>query len=209
MFNWLISSKSVIILFRVQAVWEFLSIFYFPFRYPSATTSFSSAKLLLTQGQTVADKLTTVSFKGHFEVYLKALSKLWGVVIYMYLVYYYNFPKTVSGNGRNTGGIQNIPDWCRHQCRSCGSAKHRPQQAKLWIPGFTAKFCGDRVKTCEDVAPNFDENTPGCFTMTTPRLTLPSSPRSFWPNTKWLSSPTHRTPLIWHPVTSSCFQKWY
>jgi len=26
--------------------------------------------------------------------------------------------------------------------------------------------------------------------------------------TKWLSSPTHSTPLIWHPVTSSCFQKW-
>jgi hypothetical protein len=25
--------------------------------------------------------------------------------------------------------------------------------------------------------------------------------------TKWLSSPTHRTPLIWQPVTSSYFQK--
>jgi hypothetical protein len=31
--------------------------------------------------------------------------------------------------------------------------------------------------------------------------------RIFWQNTKWLSSPTHRTPLIWHPVTSSYFQK--
>jgi hypothetical protein len=35
------------------------------------------------------------------------------------------------------------------------------------------------------------------------RLTLPSSPSTFWRNKKWLSSPTHRTPLIWNPVTSS------
>jgi hypothetical protein len=41
----------------------------------------------------------------------------------------------------------------------------------------------------------------------TPRLTLPFSPSSFWRNIKWLSSPTYRTPLIWHPVTSSYFQK--
>ena len=54
--------------------------------------------------------------------------------------------------------------------------------------------------------PNFGENRPGCFTMTTPRLTLPSSPTSFWRKTKLLSSPTHRTPLIWHPVTSSYYQ---
>jgi hypothetical protein len=38
------------------------------------------------------------------------------------------------------------------------------------------------------------------------RLTFPSSPSSFWRNTKRLSSPTHRTPLISHPVTSY-FQK--
>jgi hypothetical protein len=38
--------------------------------------------------------------------------------------------------------------------------------------------------------------------------TLPSSPSSFWRKTKWLSFPTHRTPLIWCPVTSSYFQKW-
>jgi hypothetical protein len=88
------------------------------------------------------------------------------------------------------GGIQNIPDWCRRLYSSCDSAKHRSQQAKLRIPGSTATFCGDCVKTCEDVAPNFGENRPGCFTMTTPRLTLPSSPSSFWHNTKWLSSPT-------------------
>jgi hypothetical protein len=44
--------------------------------------------------------------------------------------------------------------------------------------------------------------------MSTSRLTLPSSPCSFWRNTKWLSSPTHRTPLIWHFVISFYFQKW-
>jgi len=45
------------------------------------------------------------------------------------------------------------------------------------------------------------------FTMTTTRLTLPSSPTTFWRKTKWLSFPTQHTPLIWHPVTSSYFQK--
>jgi hypothetical protein len=37
--------------------------------------------------------------------------------------------------------------------------------------------------------------------------TLPSLPSSFWRKTKWLSFHTHLTPLIWHPVTSSYFQK--
>jgi hypothetical protein len=63
------------------------------------------------------------------------------------------------------GDIQNIPDRCRHLYNSCGSAKHRSQQAKLWIPDSTATFCGRCVKTCEDFAPNFGENRPGCFTM--------------------------------------------
>jgi len=73
--------------------------------------------------------------------------------------------------------------------------KNLSKQAKLWIPGSTAIFCGDCVKTCEDIAPNFGENTPGSFTMTTPRLTLPFSPSSFWRKTKWLSSPP--TVLPW------------
>jgi hypothetical protein len=106
------------------------------------------------------------------------------------------------------GGSQNILDWCRHLYGSCGSTKHWSQQAKLWILGSTAMFCGDCVKMCEDVAPNFGENRPGCFTITMLLLTRPSSPNSFWQNRKWLSSPTHRTPLIGHPVTSSHFQKW-
>ena len=86
--------------------------------------------------------------------------------------------------------------------------KNLSQNTKLRIPGSTAKFCGDCLKTCEQFAPKFGENRPGCFTMITPRITLPSSPNSFWRKTKWLSSPTDRTPLIWHPVTSSYFQKW-
>jgi hypothetical protein len=80
------------------------------------------------------------------------------------------------------GCIQNIPDWYRHLYSSCGGTKNLSQQAKLWIPGSTATFCGRFLKTCEDVTPNFGENTPGCYTMTTPRLTLPSSPSSFWRN---------------------------
>jgi hypothetical protein len=98
--------------------------------------------------------------------------------------------------------IKNSPDWCRQLYNSCGSAKHRSKQAKLWITGSTATFCGDCVKTCEDVAPNFGENRPGCFTMTTPRLTLPYPAVSGEIKT-WLSSPTHRTPLFWHPATST------
>jgi hypothetical protein len=106
------------------------------------------------------------------------------------------------------GRIQNIPDWCRHIYSSCGSAKPRPQQAKLWIPCSNATFCDDYVKTRKDVAPNFGEKRPGCFTMTTLRFTLPCSPSIFWLNTKWLSSSANRTPLIWHSVTSSYFKKW-
>jgi hypothetical protein len=57
-------------------------------------------------------------------------------------------------------------------------------------------FCSDCVKTCKYVAPNFGENRPGCFTMTTPRLKLPPSPNSFWRNNNWLSSPPHSNILI-------------
>jgi len=94
------------------------------------------------------------------------------------------------------------------------------QQAKLWIPGTTAEFCGDCVKKCEDVVPNLGENRPGWFTMTTHRLTLPSSPTSFWAKNKVAVIPhppyspdlapcdfflfgTLWLLLIWHPVTSS------
>jgi len=68
-------------------------------------------------------------------------------------------------------------------------------------------FYCDCVKMREDVAPNFGENRPGCFTMKMPRLTLPSSPSSFWRKTKWLSSPTHRTPLYLAPCEFFLFPK--
>jgi hypothetical protein len=45
-------------------------------------------------------------------------------------------------------------------------------------------FYCDCVKMREDIAPNFGENRPGCFTMKTPRLILPSSPSSFWRKNK-------------------------
>jgi len=59
-------------------------------------------------------------------------------------------------------------------------SKNQSQPAELWIPGSTETFCGDCVKTCEDVAPNFGGNRPGCFTMKTSRLPRPSSSTSFW-----------------------------
>jgi hypothetical protein len=52
-------------------------------------------------------------------------------------------------------GIQNIPDRCCHLHNSCICAKDQSQQAKLCIPGSTAKFLSGCVKMCEDVAPNF------------------------------------------------------
>jgi hypothetical protein len=87
------------------------------------------------------------------------------------------------------GGIQNIADWCSHVYSSFGSAKHRSHSDQTVNSGFYCDFFGECVEKCEDVASNFGENRPGFFTMTTPRLTLPSSPSWFWRNTKWVSSP--------------------
>ena len=69
--------------------------------------------------------------------------------------------------------------------------------------GFYCKVLRRMREKLRTHRPNCGENRPGCFIMTTHRLTLPSSPSSFWRKTKLLLSPTHRTPLIWHPVTSS------
>jgi hypothetical protein len=92
-------------------------------------------------------------------------------------------------------GIQNIPDWCRHLYSSCGIAKHRYQQDKLWIPGSTAE-------TCEDVSPNFGEN----HDKSPPHTSVLT--QQFLVKYKLAVTPTHRTPLIWEPVTSSYFQNW-
>jgi hypothetical protein len=71
---------------------------------------------------------------------------------------------------------QNVPNWCRHLYSSSGSAKHHSQKAtNCEFRVLLRRFSGDCVKTCEDVATNF-----GSFTITTPSLTLPSSPSSFW-----------------------------
>jgi len=71
-----------------------------------------------------------------------------------------------------------------------------------------AKEVGIGYGTCQRVlTEELRMHHVAALTMTTPRLTLPSSPTTFWRKTKWLSSPTQHTPLIWHPVTSSYFQK--
>jgi hypothetical protein len=69
------------------------------------------------------------------------------------------------------------------------------------------RFAATAWKRAKTSPPNFGENRLGCLTITTPRLTLTSSPSSFWRNTKWLSSPTHRAPLICAPCDFLLFPK--
>jgi hypothetical protein len=103
------------------------------------------------------------------------------------------------------GSIQNIPDWCRllYTYKNCGSAKHRSQKAKLWTPTSTATFCGDYVKTCEDVSPNFGKKDLDASPWQRPVSCFRSDE-----TLNGCHPPTHRTPLIWHPASSSYFQKW-
>jgi hypothetical protein len=49
-------------------------------------------------------------------------------------------------------------------------------------------------------APNFGDKRTGCWIMIKHHLTFPFSPGNFWPQTTWLSSPTH--------PTFSCFLNW-
>jgi hypothetical protein len=60
------------------------------------------------------------------------LEKMWKEVMYCPETYLEE-PVTLRNFPKIRGGIQNIPDWCRHlQVYSiCGSAKYRSQQAKL------------------------------------------------------------------------------
>jgi hypothetical protein len=46
--------------------------------------------------------------------------------------------------------------------------------------GFYCDVLRRCVKSSEDVTPTCGRNRSGCFTMTTPRLTFPSSTSSFW-----------------------------
>jgi hypothetical protein len=70
------------------------------------------------------------------------------------------------------------------------------QVAHSWVEmdSFRTRLFGVVYVTCGDFHNGFEEVTA-------------SSPSSLWQITKWLSSPTHRTSLIWHPVSSSYFQK--
>jgi hypothetical protein len=68
--------------------------------------------------------------------------------------------------------------------------------------GFYCEVLRRLRKKLKDIVPNFDEKRFGWYIMITHRLTLPSSPTSFWRKTKLLLYPTHSTSLIWHPLTS-------
>jgi hypothetical protein len=57
--------------------------------------------------------------------------------------------------------------------------KNLSQQAKQSILHTTVMFYGDRMKMCEDFAPNFGDKRTGCCSMTTHHLTLPLSPGNF------------------------------
>jgi hypothetical protein len=52
-------------------------------------------------------------------------------------------------------------------------------QAKQSLAHTTVAFYGDRVKICEEFAPNFGNKRTGCCIMTTHCLTLPFSPGNF------------------------------
>jgi hypothetical protein len=73
-------------------------------------------------------------------------------------------------------------------------------QAKLTIPHTIVTFYSNCVKIWEPFAPPPPpelrrKRTDYCIT-TTHSLTLPFSPRNFWPDTTWLSSSTHPTFLF-------------
>jgi hypothetical protein len=58
-------------------------------------------------------------------------------------------------------------------------------------------YCDVSWRLCGNVwdfAPNFGNKRTGCCTMTVYHLTLPLSPRNFWPKTTWLLTLTHQSP---------------
>ena len=72
----------------------------------------------------------------------------------------------------------------------------------------------DRRRTIRDIAEEVEVGYGTCQRVLTEELWMHRvaakfvpSPTSFWRETKLPLSPTHRTPLIWHPVASSYFQK--
>jgi hypothetical protein len=116
------------------------------------------------------------------------------------------FPAHCQINTR--GGIQNIPYWCRHLYISYRSAKHRSQQAtkcefRVLLRRFAAT-AWERAKTSPrtlaitDLA-SLQWQRPVSHFRTHPAVSG---------ETSMAVIATHRTPLIWYPVTSSYSQKW-
>jgi hypothetical protein len=105
------------------------------------------------------------------------------------------------------GSIQNISEWCLHLYSSCGSAKHCSKPAEHWIPGSTATFAVTAWKPAKTSSRNLARTYLAAspwqcsFPLFRPHPALSGE-------TIWLSFPTHGTPIIWDPVTCSCFQKW-
>jgi hypothetical protein len=107
------------------------------------------------------------------------------------------------------GDIQNLPEGWSHLYSSCVSAKHRSQQAKLWISGSTAKFfAATACERSKKSPPKFGDYRPSCFSITTPHLTLSYSPSIFWRNKKLAVFPQPPYSLALTPCDFSHFQKW-
>jgi hypothetical protein len=79
--------------------------------------------------------------------------------------------------------------------------KNLPWQAKQSIPYTTVMLYYDCMEMCEDFVLNFGDKRTGCCITSTHHLTLPLSPRNFWPKTTLLSSPP--TLLFWRCWTPS------
>jgi hypothetical protein len=103
---------------------------------------------------------------------------------------------TVNHRGSRSASIQHL--WL-HKApvhgRTTVSNESLCQVARNWMGmgSFRTRLFGVMYVTCGDFHDGPEKGTV-------------SSPSSFWQNTKCLSSPTHRNPLILHPVTSSYFQ---
>jgi hypothetical protein len=73
------------------------------------------------------------------------------------------------------GGIQNIPDWCRHLYSSCSSAKHRSEQPN-WIPGSTVTFAATAWKRAKTSPRTLARTNLAASPWQRPRLTLRPHP---------------------------------
>jgi hypothetical protein len=103
------------------------------------------------------------------------------------------------------GGVQHIPEWFRHLYSSCGSAKHGSQKAKLWIQGwFYCEILRRKHESLRRLCPEIWREQTWLFYHNAPSHTSVLT-QTFLAKHK-MAVFTHRTPLIWPPVTSSYFQ---